>query len=84
MDETIQQQRNSIPWKEIFVSFVLIVVGFIAIWSFGFLFTEFVLKRIHSGLALLAFSIVLGLLYILIAVASGNFLYLPRIEKFVR
>lgn len=76
-------ERQSIPWKEIFVSFAIIIIGFLAVWSFGFLFTEYVLKEIDSGLALLAFSIVLSLLYVSISVASGNFLYLPRIEKLV-
>lgn len=83
MDDTIPEQRRSIPWKEIFVSFALIVIGFLAVWSFGYLFTEVVLRQIHSGWALLLFSIILSLLYLMIAVASGNFLYLPRIEKLV-
>lgn len=83
MDDTILEQRGTIPWKEIFVSFALIVVGFLAVWSFGYLFTEFVLHQIHRGWALLLFSIILSFLYLMIAVASGNFLYLPRIEKLV-
>lgn len=61
---------------ELIVIFLLLILGWIVILSWGFLFETYVLRKLRTFGGLLGLVIVISGLYLSISLASGNFAFL--------
>jgi len=66
-------RKESIPWIEIFKDIIILVVGFLVVWTFAVFFNRLILDKIVSTGWLFLFAAILATFYILLLVATGSF-----------